>query len=139
MSNLRLEIVSPSGSVFSGDVTGVQAPGVEGSFEVLANHAPMISALEVGTIRISVPGGEPIVFATSGGFLEVINNQVSVLAESAELGSDIDVERARQAEERAVKRLEEADGQVDKTRASAALERARNRARIAMGSVGRDR
>jgi F-type H+-transporting ATPase subunit epsilon len=139
MNNLQLEIVSPSGRVFQGDVTGVQAPGVEGSFEVLFNHAPMISAFEVGSIRVSVPGGEPIVFATSGGFLEVLANHVSVLAESAELGSEIDIERAQKAEERALKRLEESGGDADRVRASAALERARNRTRVAMATVGQSR
>ena len=83
MSNLIVEIVAPAGKVFTGEATGIQAPGVSGSFEVLRNHAPMIAAFEVGTLRVTVPSGENIKFATSGGFLEVLNNTVSVLAESA--------------------------------------------------------
>jgi F-type H+-transporting ATPase subunit epsilon len=64
-----VEIVSPSGRIFSGEVTGVRAPGVEGSFEVLRNHAPMIAAISIGSLVITDKSGNPITFATSGGFL----------------------------------------------------------------------
>ena len=138
MKNLLVEIVSPSGKIFTGEATGLKAPGVQGSFEVLNNHAPMIAAFEVGTIRITVPSGNRITFATSGGFLEVMNNTVTVLAESAELESEIDVERAKRSEERAKIILAEAGDSVDRVRAQAALERARNRVRAAMGAVGSD-
>ncbi len=114
----------------------MQAPGVEGSFEVLHNHAPMISAFEIGSLRITVPTGEQIMFATSGGFLEVLNNSVSILAETAELGSEIDIERAQQAEQRAIERLAEINDREERQRYEAALNRARNRVRIAMGTVG---
>jgi len=136
MSNLIVEIVSPAGKVFTGEATGVKAPGVSGSFEVLRNHAPMIAAFEVGTLRVTVPSGENIKFTTSGGFLEVLNNTVSVLAESAELPSDIDLERAKGAEERAKAILAAAGESLERERALAALERARNRVRAAMGHVG---
>ncbi len=138
MKNLLVEIVSPSGKIFTGEATGLKAPGVQGSFEVLNNHAPMIAAFEVGTIRITVPSGNRITFATSGGFLEVMNNTVTVLAESAELESEIDVERAKRSEERAKIILAEAGDSVDRVRAQAALERARNRVRAAMGALGSD-
>lgn len=136
MENLFVEIVSPSGRVFRGEANGVKAPGVNGSFEVLRNHAPMISAFEVGMIRVTVSTGEHISFATSGGFLEVVNNSVSILAETAEIGSDIDLERAQTAEERAVKHLAEITDDEERKRYAAALARARNRVRIAMGEVG---
>ncbi|GMQ81010.1 MAG: ATP synthase F1 subunit epsilon [Rhodothermia bacterium] len=136
MENLFVEIVSPSGRVFRGEATGVKAPGVKGSFEVLRNHAPMISAFEVGLIRVTVSTGEQITFATSGGFLEVINNSVSILAETAEIGSEIDIERAQAAEEQAVTRLAEITDSEERKRYEAALIRARNRVRIAMGEVG---
>lgn len=133
---LHVDIVSPSGSVFRGEATGVRAPGVEGSFEVLYNHAPMIAAFEVGPLFVSTSEGDRVVFATSGGFLEVLDNNVTVLAETAEPASDIDVERAREAEGRAEAALRNvAPGEREKY--EAALERARNRARVAMGQVGR--
>jgi len=137
-SNLYVEIVSPSGRVFHGDARGVRAPGLEGSFEVLFNHAPMIAAIEVGSIVVTDDSGSKITFATSGGFVEVMNNTVTILAESAELAGEIDVERAKAAEQRAVELLEGAPD-ADRARAKAALERARNRVRLAMGSVGTHR
>jgi F-type H+-transporting ATPase subunit epsilon len=132
--NLHIDIVSPGGSVFKGHASGVIAPGSEGSFEVLNNHAPMIAAFGVGTLVVKTRAGADIDFATSGGFVEVLNNTVSILAETAEPIDGIDIERAKAAEARALERLA-ASGQ-DKTRAAAALERARNRLRAAMGAVG---
>jgi len=111
--NLYVDIVSPSGSIFQGEASGVNAPGVQGSFEVLYNHAPMIAAFEIGELTLKQPAGESILFATSGGFLEVLNNTVTVLAETAEPATDIDVERAKASEERARKRLLEAGEGVD--------------------------
>lgn len=133
-----VDIVSPSGRVFNGEANRIKAPGVEGSFEVLKNHAPMIAAIEVGTIVVTGADGNPITIATSGGFVEVQNNTVSVVAETAELASDIDVERAKAAEQRAVEALANADPEV-KAIMSKALDRARNRLRVAMGSVGHSR
>lgn len=133
---LYVDIVSPDGSVFRGDVAGIQAPGTEGSFEVRYNHAPMIAAFEVGQLRLKTVSGDEAVFATSGGFLEVLNNTVIVLAETAEPSTSIDLERAQNAEQRALDRLNEADP-AERERAQRQLERARNRVRIAMGQVGR--
>ena len=100
-----VEIVSPAGRIFSGETQGVKAPGVEGSFEVLKNHAPMIAAIEVGPLVLKDNTGKAITFATSGGFLEVADNAVTVLAQTAELATEIDVERAQAAEQRAVPRF----------------------------------
>lgn len=133
---LELEIVAPDGRVFHGNAKGVQAPGVEGSFEVLTNHAPMIAAFGVGPIRVTTESGEDIFYATSGGFLEVVDNRVIVLAETAEPASDIDVDRARAAEERALEQLRTAAEEGQRTEAEQALERARNRLRVTMGQVG---
>ncbi|MBO6574766.1 MAG: F0F1 ATP synthase subunit epsilon [Rhodothermales bacterium] len=132
---LQVEIVSPAGSVFRGAVSGIIAPGVEGSFEVLKDHAPMIAAFEVGTLKVKNQKGESFEFVTSGGFVEVLNNRVTVLAESAEPVGAIDVERAKAAEERALERLAESGSTEEKEKAAADLERARNRLRAAMGSV----
>mgnify|MGYP002632174370 FL=1 len=134
-----VEIVSPSGRVFSGEATGVRAPGVEGSFEVLRNHAPMIAAIEIGSLIITDQAGNPITFATSGGFVEVAHNVVTVLAESAELATKIDVERAQAAEQRAVDAIAEATDAETKIRMIKALDRARNRARVSMAAVGKKR
>lgn len=135
MPNLHVEIVAPDHSVFKGEASIVRAPGVQGSFEVLYNHAPMIAAFDVGPLYLTMPSGERVVFATSGGFVEVLNNTVTVLAETAEPASDIDVERARSAEQRALERLQQSASTEERQRAEQALERARNRVRVAMGKI----
>jgi len=140
---LTVDIVVPDRHVFQGTAEIVRAPGVEGSFEVLKDHAPMIAAFGVGSLIVTTDDAhrfadmfdDRILFATSGGFLEVLDNRVTVIAETAEPASEIDVDRARNAEERALRRLD-TDEPVDKSRAEEALERARNRARVAMGQVG---
>ncbi len=135
-NTLYVEIVAPDKRVFHGEAERVGAPGLQGSFQVLYNHAPMIAAMGVGSLNVITPMGERITFAISGGFLEVLNNTVTILAETAEPASDIDVERARAAEESARERLRDAGNADERKKAEAALERARNRARIAMGQVG---
>lgn len=143
--DLYVDIVVPNEHVFQGTAELVRAPGVEGSFEVLRNHAPMIAAFGIGPLIVKTEEAhrfadihdDRIVFATSGGFLEVLNNKITVLAETAEPESEIDVERAKRAEERALKRLRAESEDVDRETIEEALERARNRLRIAMGKVGR--
>ncbi|SHK32439.1 F0F1 ATP synthase subunit epsilon [Rhodothermus profundi] len=133
---LFVEIVAPDRRVFRGEALSVRAPGVEGSFEVRYNHAPMVAAITVGPLFVTTPAGERITFATSGGFVEVLGNTVTILAETAEPASEIDVERARAAEQRALERLQKAQTPEERAEAEAALERARNRLRVAMGQVG---
>lgn len=132
---LYVEIVSPTGSVFRGDAVGVKAPGVEGSFEVLRDHAPLIAAFDLGRLTVRLADTTRLDFATSGGFIEVLNNTVTVLAETAELSDKIDTERARQAEAEALARIAEASDPEERRRAEARLERARNRLRTAIASV----
>jgi F-type H+-transporting ATPase subunit epsilon len=80
---MLLEILSPEKKIFSGEAVGVQMPGVTGSFEVLNNHAPMIAALATGKMRVNT-GKENVVYNIKGGFVEVLNNNVSVLVEGVE-------------------------------------------------------
>lgn len=138
-AHLIAEIVSPDGRVFQGEISGIRAPGIDGSFEVLLNHAPMVASIDVGPIVVTDTNQETITLATSGGYLEVMNNTVTVLAETAELADEIDVERAKAAEERALAVLEEEGDRTARARAEKALDRARNRLRIAMARVGTSR
>ena len=131
--NVYIDIVSPNGSVFQGEAQRVRAPGVQGTFEVLHNHAPMIAAIELGPIYLTLASGERIAFATSGGFVEVLNNTVTILAETAEPATAIDVERARASEARALEKLKSSD-EAERTKARQSLERAR--LRMSMSSVG---
>jgi F-type H+-transporting ATPase subunit epsilon len=132
---LYVEIVAPDRKVFAGEAEGVQAPGVQGSFEVRTNHAPMIAAFTVGPLTLRLPGGETLRYATSGGFLEVLDNRVTVLAETSEPADNIDADRARRAEEAARERLAATTDTAEREAAEADLVRARNRLRVAMGGV----
>jgi len=123
---LTLEITSPHGAVFSGEVSHVRAPGVNGSFGVLPGHTEFLSPLEVGLIDVTIEG-KLVQFTTSGGLAEVHSDKVEILAETAEKVESIDVERAKAAAERARKRLEAHETELDVDRARAALARALNR------------
>jgi F-type H+-transporting ATPase subunit epsilon len=129
--SFQLEIVSPNRVVFEGEASSVSAPGTLGGFQVLYNHAPLLSSLEVGPLKYKSPAGVDTVYATGGGYLEVRDNKVTVLVESAELTEEIDVERARSARERAEGRLRSHDQSLDMARAELALARALNRLRLA--------
>ena len=126
-----LEIVSPKKVVFNGEVESFTAPGAMGSFQVLFNHAPFLSAITVGVVKVIDNEGNTIKYATGGGFVEVKDNHVVMLADSIEKPRDIDVARAEQAKIRAQQRLAERQANLDFDRARLALTRAINRLRIA--------
>lgn len=129
---LKLEVVTPARVVFSeDDVTSVVAPGVEGYLGVLANHAPLMTALAIGHVDFRRADGTSDEMAISGGFMEVYENTVTVLAETAELASEIDLHRAEEAVKRAEERVASQDPEVDMERARIALMRAVNRLNVA--------
>ncbi len=127
----QLDIVTPRRIVYSNLVSSVSAPGELGGFQVLIDHAPLLSSLVVGEIKITDRNGATEQYATTGGFLEVRGNKVILLAETAEKASEIDVKRAEESRDRARKRLHELAPGTDVGRAQRALERARNRLKIA--------
>jgi F-type H+-transporting ATPase subunit epsilon len=129
--SFSVEIVAPDRVVFQGEATSVTAPGTLGGFQVLFNHAPLLSSLEVGPLKVKNTQGVDTVYATGGGYLEVRENKVVVLIESAEKPEEIDVERARAARARAEERLKVRDPSFDSVRAELALARALNRLRLA--------
>lgn len=129
MSELSLEIISPAKQVFSGEIKSITVPGTKGRFQVLKNHAPIISTFEIGLIKVNLTD-KTRYFATAGGTIEVLNNKVLILADSIESSDEIDLERAVKAKERAEKRLQEKSKDIDVERAQAALARALNRIRI---------
>ncbi len=131
MRTINLEIITPSKKAFSDEVKSITVPGTKGSFQVLYNHAPLISTFEVGEIKISLPDEKVIHFATGGGTVEVNKNKVLVLADSVELVGDIDLDRAKHAEQRAAERLQNRNSGMDITRAELALARAVNRLKLA--------
>jgi F-type H+-transporting ATPase subunit epsilon len=127
MAELNLEIIAPSKSVFKGEIKSITVPGTKGRFQVLKNHAPIISTLEVGMIKVDLPNGNTNHYSTADGTIEVLGNKVLVLVDSIELVSDIDEDRALKAKQRAEERLAEIHSTVNAARAQAALARANNR------------
>ncbi len=132
MKELKVEIVTPSKIAFEGNVKSVTIPGTKGNFQVLFNHAPLMSSFEVGFIKIEDESETQTNYATSGGTVEVLNNKVIVLAESFESEEDIDIARAEEARDRAKKRLKKESGEsnIDLARVEFALKRAINRIKL---------
>ncbi len=132
--SLKLEIVTPDKLVLSETVDYVGAPGYEGEFGVLPNHIPFLSALQIGNLYYKKGGSVSYVFV-SGGFADVSDNKITILAESAEKAEEIDIERARKAKQRAEDRLQQQKENVDFARAQAALQRAMMRLRAGGGAA----
>lgn len=132
MNSFQAQILTPEGSLFDGEVTGVRVPGEMGSFEVKTNHANIISTLEVGEIVVRKATGEEEKFAVTGGFVEVVDNKLTLLAEAAEPVTEINIERAKEAKKRARERLQSDDPNIDRERAEKALERAENRIKLSV-------
>ena len=130
MEGLRLDIVTPDKVVLNAEVDYVGACGVDGQFGLMPQHAPMLSALKVGDLYYR-QGSETRWVFVSGGFAQISDNKVTILAESAELAADIDLDRAEQAKARAEKRLADPKPDVDAARAELALKRAVTRIRVA--------
>jgi F-type H+-transporting ATPase subunit epsilon len=135
MPTFTLSVVTPEREIFNAAVDSVQAPGMLGSFGVLANHAPMVAALEAGLVRITDAEGRELRLFVGGGFFQVSNNSAQLLADSAEFATEINADRAKQAEDRALNRLAgKFEGEVlQRERAEGALKRARARTRVASG------
>jgi F-type H+-transporting ATPase subunit epsilon len=126
-----LSIITPTRVVYNDQALSVSAPGVSGGFQVLYNHAPLLAALEVGEMKVRTKEGAELHYAVGGGFVEVKNNSVVVLADSAELASEIDRGRAEEARTRASGRIHTGGPGIDIERAEFALRRAINRLRVA--------
>ncbi len=130
----KLDIRTPEGMAWEGEASIVTLPGRQGRFQVLINHAPLLTELEIGEITLTDAAGKEKIFASSGGFAEVRLNSVTVLSETIEEGTDIDRERALSAQTRAENRVKEArtvsGSGINRTRAEAALARAENRLKV---------
>ena len=130
MSSIKLDIVTAERAVYSEDVDMVIAPGVEGQLGILPYHAPLMTTLQAGELRVR-KGGEEVSLAISGGFLEVRPDKVVVLADAAERVEEIDVARAEEAKRRAEQRLiEKRASGLDEARVEAALHRALIRLKV---------
>lgn len=130
MISLTLEIITPNKIAFKGDIVSVTIPGTDGSFQVLKNHAPLMSTFEIGEVKVVLAEDEHKYYATGGGTVEVLDNKVLLLADSLEEVADIDIERAQSAKERAENRLAHKSDTTDVERAEKALMRAVNRLKL---------
>jgi F-type H+-transporting ATPase subunit epsilon len=129
--SFSVDIVTPDRMVLSDQAVSLVATGVEGSFGILVNHAPMLAELAPGELHYRrEASNETVRLAVGGGFLQVTDNKVSVLADTAERAGEIDVDRARRAREAARARLSQVQGFDDEARALVETELARATARI---------
>jgi len=126
---IRLDIVTAEQLVYSDDVDLVVAPGIDGEMAILPRHAPLMTMLQPGELRVK-KSGEETFMAITGGFLEVRPDRITVLADAAERAEDIDAARAEEAKRRAEERLRGKLTDTDMARAEAALRRSLTRLRV---------
>src|SRR5215831_1888015 len=135
-TTMHVEVVTAERELYSGEADIVIAPGSEGELGILPKHAALLTSLKVGELVIKLSGAEEPFFV-SGGFLEVSNNSVTVLAETAEHAEEIDEARAEAARRRAQELLAQAESDADRAELLGALERAM--ARIHVSEITRRR
>jgi F-type H+-transporting ATPase subunit epsilon len=124
---ILLEVATPERLMLKETVTEVEVPGANGELGILPEHAPLLSELGAGVLRYIIPGQPPRCLCVSGGWVEVSQHSVRVLANTAERGDEIDLKRAQDALQRANQRLLNPTGDVDIARALNALKRAQAR------------
>jgi F-type H+-transporting ATPase subunit epsilon len=129
-NTFQLEIVTPSRLLVQDAAEEAQIPGLSGYLGILPGHAPLITELAVGVITYKASGATHTL-SVAWGFAEVLQDKVTILAETAERPEEIDVERAQKAKDRAEQRLKSNDLKVDYTRAEDALQRAETRLNVA--------
>ncbi len=130
MNLVKLEIVTPNKLLFSEDIRMLIVRAESGDLGILAGHSPLTATLAPGIARVIYENDEEKELVITGGFLEVTDNKITVLARTAEFPEDIDVARAESARQRAEEKLRSSE-EIDRERAEAALERALARLRIA--------
>ncbi len=129
MAPMLLEIITAESQVYGGDVDMVVAPGIDGQLGVLPHHAPLMTMLQPGEILIRKDGADTFM-AVTGGFMEVIGNKVTILADACEQSQEIDEARAQEAIRRAQERLASQATDLQMERATAALRRAQVRLNV---------
>jgi F-type H+-transporting ATPase subunit epsilon len=130
MAELRLEIVTAERVVYSEEIDILVAPGIDGELGILPSHAPLLTVLKSGEIRVT-KDGEDTYMVVSGGFLEVLGTKATILADTAEDADEIDIDRAEAALKRAQERVEAAPADMDLQRALASVSRSQARVTVA--------
>ena len=129
MATMQLEIITAEQQVYDDEVELVVAPGIEGELGILAHHAPLMTALQPGEILIR-KDGEETYLAVTGGFLEVMGNKVTILADACERSDEINEERAQIAVDRATERMSNQGTDIQLERAVASIRRAQVRLNV---------
>ncbi|HEX2492274.1 MAG TPA: F0F1 ATP synthase subunit epsilon [Steroidobacter sp.] len=124
MATIHVDIVSAEGEIFSGEAAMVFAPAVMGEIGIAPRHAPLLTTLKPGEVRVQTPGGEEQFFYVSGGALEVQPHLVTVLADTALRARDLDEAAALQAKQRAEEALRDRGDKMEVAEAQAELARA---------------
>lgn len=130
MSTIKCDIVTVERLVYSDEVDMVVAPGIMGTLGILPHHAPLITALQAGELRLK-KGEEEEIFAVSGGYIEVRPDRVIIMANTAERADEIDEARAEAARQRAEQLLKEKPPDIDRAAIEGALRRSRVRLKVA--------
>jgi len=141
LPKLLLDIVTAERLVSSEEIDVLVAPGVDGELAILSHHAPLLTFLKPGEIRV-INNGEESEIAVSGGVMEVMPDKVTILADTAERAEEIDEERAEIALKRAEERLASAPAEMDLERALASLRKSQARLKVARRrnrGLGRER
>jgi F-type H+-transporting ATPase subunit epsilon len=123
-STIHVDIVSAEGEIFSGEASMVFAPAVMGEIGIAPRHAPLLTTLNPGEVRVQTPAGEEHFFFVSGGALEIQPHVVTVLADTALRAHDLDEAAALQAKQRAEEALRDRTGKIELAEAQAELARA---------------
>ncbi len=130
MATVRLDFVSQDHMVFTGEVNEILAPGIDGELGILPRHAPMITVLAPGEVWVKREGQDDLFFAVSGGWMEVLPNQVTILARTAERSDEIDLQRAEAARARAEELLAQGLSREERTGLEMQLRRSQIRLRV---------
>jgi F-type H+-transporting ATPase subunit epsilon len=137
MATIHVDIVSAEGEIYSGEAAMVFAPAKLGEVGLAPRHAPLLTALKPGEVRVQTPDGEELLFYVTGGVLEVQPHLITVLADSALHANQLDEAAALAARERAKEALEGRHGEIDIEQAQAQLVEAEARYRAAQKLKGR--
>ncbi|NND65462.1 MAG: F0F1 ATP synthase subunit epsilon [Gammaproteobacteria bacterium] len=132
MSTIYLDIVSAEGEIFSGPASMVFAPGSEGELGIAPRHAPLLTTLKAGEVRVKTEGHEDYDFFVSGGIIEIQPYAITILADTAERAGDIDEAAAVEAKRRAEEALKQSSSDIDVARAQAEIIEAAARIRAIM-------
>jgi len=130
MKTMKVSIVTPNGPAYEGETDFVSTKATSGELGILPGHISTVAPLATAPVKVKTPTGADYV-AVSGGFIEIRPEAVTILAQSAELSSKIDIERAVEAKKRAEQRLQDRRPETDVKRAEYALRRAINRLEVA--------